>query len=297
MKIGEFAIKNQVTAKMLRHYDECGLLKPESVNPETGYREYADSQSHRLNWILILKNLEFSLTEIKTLLSGVVDGQQLINQLVLKRVNLAQSMNEQITKRIQMDRLIMLIQEEGFSMEQKVDLMTLTEAGVHDIKKNMANTEIFIEAVQVVLASVLETDAFSFIRMDIHHFKEVNDTDGYAVGDRIIVACYQAIETALLLTGRPYALGRAGGDEFIAMVKGGSELAEFISEKIVKTLESTDFKGLGCHKSIGVYIGCLEGKGTQKHLYREMMDQTLETITQARRLGKNKIVMEQYSIL
>lgn|GEM_PF-2894464 len=32
---------NQVTTKLLRYYDEIGLLKPVKIDPETGYRTYA----------------------------------------------------------------------------------------------------------------------------------------------------------------------------------------------------------------------------------------------------------------
>ena len=60
MKISEFAQKNQVSTKLLRHYDEIGLLKPAAVDPENGYRCYGEEQSHLLNWILVLKNLGFT---------------------------------------------------------------------------------------------------------------------------------------------------------------------------------------------------------------------------------------------
>ena len=40
LKIGEFAKLNNVTTKMLRHYDEIGLLKPACIDESTGYRSY-----------------------------------------------------------------------------------------------------------------------------------------------------------------------------------------------------------------------------------------------------------------
>ena len=63
LKISEFAELNNVTAKMLRHYDEIGLLKPSAIDSETGYRSYESEQSHLLHWIIILKNLDFSLAK------------------------------------------------------------------------------------------------------------------------------------------------------------------------------------------------------------------------------------------
>ena len=43
-KIGEFSKLTQVTIRMLRHYDEIGLLKPAFVDEWTGYRMYSVEQ-------------------------------------------------------------------------------------------------------------------------------------------------------------------------------------------------------------------------------------------------------------
>ena len=40
LNIGEFARIGQVSPRMLRHYDEIGLLKPNFVDPRTAYRSY-----------------------------------------------------------------------------------------------------------------------------------------------------------------------------------------------------------------------------------------------------------------
>ena len=41
-KIGEFSRLTQVSVRMLRYYDETGLLKPAHIDPWTGYRLYAE---------------------------------------------------------------------------------------------------------------------------------------------------------------------------------------------------------------------------------------------------------------
>lgn len=43
-KIGEFSKLTQVSIRMLRYYDEIGLLRPASVDLSTGYRMYCASQ-------------------------------------------------------------------------------------------------------------------------------------------------------------------------------------------------------------------------------------------------------------
>ncbi|WP_295936604.1 MerR family transcriptional regulator [uncultured Alistipes sp.] len=67
LKIGEFSKLNQVTVKTLRHYEEIGLLIPGQVDRWTGYRYYDVGQIGRVNAILYLKRLGFTLEEIKDL--------------------------------------------------------------------------------------------------------------------------------------------------------------------------------------------------------------------------------------
>lgn len=57
----------QVTIKTLRHYEQLGLLLPNEVDKWTGYRYYNPEQMITLSAIRDLKNVGFSLEEIKTL--------------------------------------------------------------------------------------------------------------------------------------------------------------------------------------------------------------------------------------
>jgi len=63
LKIGEFSKLAQVSVKTLRYYDELGLLRPDWVDRYTGYRFYALQQLPRLNRILALRELGFSLAQ------------------------------------------------------------------------------------------------------------------------------------------------------------------------------------------------------------------------------------------
>lgn len=68
-KIGTFSKINKITIKALRYYDETGLLKPEFVDDSTGYRYYTSSQLPRLHKIMALRNIGFSIEEIKEILN------------------------------------------------------------------------------------------------------------------------------------------------------------------------------------------------------------------------------------
>jgi DNA-binding transcriptional MerR regulator len=75
IKIGDFARLGQVSVVTLRHYDEIGLLKPSAVDSFTGYRYYSVAQLPRLNRILALKDLGFSLEQIEAVLRGLTLDQ------------------------------------------------------------------------------------------------------------------------------------------------------------------------------------------------------------------------------
>ena len=95
LKIGEFARLAQVPVKTLRYYDEIGLLPPARIDATTGYRYYALEQLPRLNRLLALKDLGFSLEQIGRVLNDGVTHEQLRGMLMLKRAEVEERLNEE----------------------------------------------------------------------------------------------------------------------------------------------------------------------------------------------------------
>lgn len=85
LKIGEFARIGQVSVATLRHYEQVELLKPTTLDADTGYRYYVLDQLARLNRILALKDLGFSLEQISHLLETELSLEQLRGMFVLKQ--------------------------------------------------------------------------------------------------------------------------------------------------------------------------------------------------------------------
>jgi DNA-binding transcriptional MerR regulator len=95
LNIGEFARLGQVSPRMLRHYDQLGLLKPERVDPDSGYRSYGVHQLVRLHRLLALRDMGFTLEQIGGLLDGDPPLEQLRGMLRLRRAQLEQSVAEE----------------------------------------------------------------------------------------------------------------------------------------------------------------------------------------------------------
>ena len=87
-KIGMFANMNRVTIKTLRYYDEQKLLIPVYVDEENGYRYYAAGQMERLHRIIALKNMGFSIDDIRKIMDGAEEKSFLLEkkQEILKEI-------------------------------------------------------------------------------------------------------------------------------------------------------------------------------------------------------------------
>ncbi|MEJ7811211.1 MAG: MerR family transcriptional regulator [Gemmatimonadaceae bacterium] len=88
-RIGDFSKLSRVSIRMLRHYDETGLLTPARVDAGSGYRYYSADQLPRLNRIVALRGLGFSLEQIAALLRDDLSPAELRGVLKLRRGELA----------------------------------------------------------------------------------------------------------------------------------------------------------------------------------------------------------------
>jgi predicted transcriptional regulator YdeE/DNA-binding transcriptional MerR regulator len=95
IKIGDFARAGRVSVKTLRHYARLGLLQPAWVDRWTGYRYYSLEQLARLNRILALKDLGFSLDEVRGLLERDLPASEMRGMLHLKRSQLERAIGRE----------------------------------------------------------------------------------------------------------------------------------------------------------------------------------------------------------
>jgi DNA-binding transcriptional MerR regulator len=95
LTIGGFAQVGQVSPRMLRHYDELGLLRPERVDPATGYRHYDIGQLARLHRLLALRDLGFSLEQTRDILDDELSLDQLRGMLRLRQAQVERTLGDE----------------------------------------------------------------------------------------------------------------------------------------------------------------------------------------------------------
>lgn len=101
-----------ITPRTLHYYDEIGLLKPSRVG-DNGYRHYGDEALLRLQQILLYRELDMPLEDIKKIM-----GRRSFDVLTA-----LESHKEQLTKRIgQMERLIATVDDTILYMKGKKEM-------------------------------------------------------------------------------------------------------------------------------------------------------------------------------
>jgi diguanylate cyclase (GGDEF)-like protein len=134
------------------------------------------------------------------------------------------------------------------------------ELAAIDGMTGLYNRRYFMETAEAAFAHALWTgQPFAALMIDVDNFKQINDTHGHIVGDRVL--------TELAHTCREHVrpgdiVGRYGGDEFTIMVPGitslrAVQLAEQLARPVARVLGS-DGKPLAYRVSIGI-AECLPG--------------------------------------
>jgi len=124
IQIGDFSKLSRVTVKTLRYYDEVGLLKPAQVDQFTGYRYYTYEQLPRLNRILALKDLGFSLEQIGQFLGDDLTAEQMRGMLKLRQAEIKQQVQDETERLRRVEARLRQIEQEHIM--SKYDIITRT---------------------------------------------------------------------------------------------------------------------------------------------------------------------------
>ena len=137
--VGILAKNSNVPIYTVRHYTRIGLLKP-SRNPANDYKVYQPSDEVRLRFIVAAKNLGFTLSEIKQILSEAHHGNSpcpTVREIVHRRIkenrrkikqlkNLQRKMEDAETKWAKMENAL----PDGDSICHLIEIVAETDSAL-----------------------------------------------------------------------------------------------------------------------------------------------------------------------
>ncbi len=130
LKISEIADFFGTTPKALRIYEQKGIIIPCKIDPESGYRYYSADQVKKLNLLIELQALGFSLKEIKKIMDGGLKSQQFLDALNSKKIQWEQE-KAKIQRKIEAIEQIEIKLKEKLNAKKDAD--STTTAGTAEI--------------------------------------------------------------------------------------------------------------------------------------------------------------------
>jgi DNA-binding transcriptional MerR regulator len=139
--IGDFARLGLVSVRMLRHYDAIGLLRPAHVDPATGYRSYQAAQLSRLNRIVAIKDLGFTLEQVRTILDDKVSPEELHGMVRLRRAQLESQISADLDRLRGVEARLRTIETEERMKTDEVVLKTVAPVRVAELSARAPSYE------------------------------------------------------------------------------------------------------------------------------------------------------------
>ncbi len=124
MKVGDLAKQTGVSVRTLHYYDEIGLLSP-SRRTEAGYRLYDEDDIVRLQQIVSLRQIGFSLTQIQECLSRSEFSPHHVVQLHLSKLKEQIELQQQLCARLE-TVAAHLQSTEALSIQEFIQLIEVT---------------------------------------------------------------------------------------------------------------------------------------------------------------------------
>ncbi len=178
-RIGEFSKLTKTTIKALRYYDEIGLLKPEYVDEENGYRYYTTSQLFSLHKIIALRQIGLSVTD--TL--NVISGDNVENILQNRKAEIQSFLNE-AQNQLSRVNCILSENEEDLFMNYQAVIKELPECIVYSKRMKLDSYKEYFNVLPALGEAVMKanpnlkctTPEYCFIVSHDGEYKE-NDID------------------------------------------------------------------------------------------------------------------------
>jgi DNA-binding transcriptional MerR regulator len=153
-RIGEFSQIARVSGRLLRYYDGIGLLRPQRIDPGTGYRYYGAGQLERLNRILALKDLGLSLDQVARMLDDNISAAEIRGMLALKKAELERSLAAEAARLRHIESRLMQIEQQGSLGDYDVVLKSAPPTPVLSMRATYPGFDEVIAALREIAQAV-----------------------------------------------------------------------------------------------------------------------------------------------
>lgn len=179
LKIGDFSKLTHVSVRMLRYYDNQGLLKPSYIDPATGYRLYSADQVPGLQKIVLLRDLNFGVAETTQLLQNWNDTY--LMQSLNNKIRDIEEVIEMEKKRIEQIRsAIAHIETDKFDQYYNVTIKSIPSYPVISLRRKVDSHfdegKLWSELMDFVHQEHIEFDRSSQNNVAIYHDDEHMDS-------------------------------------------------------------------------------------------------------------------------
>lgn len=137
LKIGDFSKLSRISIRMLRHYDEIGLLMPKSIDNFTSYRYYSEEQLPVAGRITALKDMGFALATIGEIMKSYDDPKALAEFLAVKQAEMQVQVEEARHRLLLLETAIKRLREDETMMKYDVTLKTIPERYIASVRKTI----------------------------------------------------------------------------------------------------------------------------------------------------------------
>ena len=137
-KIGEFSKLSQISIRMLRYYDEIGILKPAEIDKYTGYRLYSTEQLIQANKIMFLRDVGFGSKEIASIVENW-DDDLIAKQLDKKRLEITTVIEHEQAKLVKIELAKHDIAAEKMDIHYSVTMKSVPSYQVLSLRRIIPN--------------------------------------------------------------------------------------------------------------------------------------------------------------
>jgi DNA-binding transcriptional MerR regulator len=250
-RIGEFSRIGRVSMRLLRYYDELGLLRPAHTDSSNGYRYYTAAQIPQLNRILVLRDLGLTLEQIARALQEKVSAEELRGMLLMRRSEIEQQQAEQALQLRLIESRIQALDSEADGVPDDVVIRAEPE---HQYLSLRTRHPSFASAVATVFELYREVPA-QVGRSVLGHMIGISHSPEFEPDDL-------DVELGFTLEGEPAKLPVVGGRKLelrtlpphamvATCVRVGSPVqAHLTTAKIARYLEATGYRLAGPSREI-----------------------------------------------